>query len=453
MTTRPVNHPSHSPSHKSFFLAVAIIAVVAVAVALAGVLRSHGPFAEDSAVSASNVSAPGLFGNRSQPDADLQKLERAATDRPQDLSAQLTLASAYLQRVRETGDPALYQKAESVLSHAQSLDANSADVLASRGILALGRHDFAEALRLGKQALAIDSERARFYGVVADAQIELGQYDAAIASLQEMVNRKPDFASYSRIAYARELFGDPEGAIEAMGLAIEAGSTNAENVAWAQVQLGNLHFGLGRYADAARYYDASLERLPGYALATAGKAQVAAANGDLAAAATLYQAAFDRMPLPQYAIALGDIATIQGNTQDAERNYGLVRLIDKLYTANGANTDLELALYLADHDVSLDESLRKARTAYSARPSVHAADVLAWTLYKTGNLAEAQKYEAEALKLGTRDSLALFHAGMIEKAAGNRERATELLSQVVNVNPKFSLLYSATAASALAALR
>ncbi|HZC84335.1 MAG TPA: tetratricopeptide repeat protein, partial [Rubrobacter sp.] len=87
-----------------------------------------------------------------------------------------------------------------------------------------------------------------------------------------------------------------------------------------------------------------------------------------------------------------------------------------------------------------------------ARPSIHAADALAWTLYKTGNYKEAQKHSSEALKLGTRDPLKLFHAGMISKALGQRERAREYLQQAVDLNPHFSLLYSDDAAASLKAL-
>jgi tetratricopeptide (TPR) repeat protein len=97
--------------------------------------------------------------------------------------------------------------------------------------------------------------------------------------------------------------------------------------------------------------------------------------------------------------------------------------------------------------------LQKARSAYDARPSIHAADVLAWTLYKTGDYAEAQPYASEALKLGTRDPLKLFHVGMISKALGQKEQAQEYLQQAVDLNPNFSLLYGDTAAAALDELK
>jgi tetratricopeptide (TPR) repeat protein len=142
-----------------------------------------------------------------------------------------------------------------------------------------------------------------------------------------------------------------------------------------------------------------------------------------------------------------------GESEKAEEQYDLVRSIDKLLRANGVDTDLEIALFYADHDIDLQTSLEKARAAYDARPSIHAADALAWTLYKTGNYKEAREYSSEALRLETRDPLKLFHAGMISKALGEKEQARTFLQQAVDLNPRFSLLYADEAADSLNALR
>ncbi|HKH37100.1 MAG TPA: hypothetical protein VKA82_08025, partial [Rubrobacter sp.] len=170
-------------------------------------------------------------------------------------------------------------------------------------------------------------------------------------------------------------------------------------------------------------------------------------------AATHYQQAFNRMPLPEYAIALGDVYTEMGESEKAEEQYDLVRSIDKLLRANGVDTDLEIALFYADHDIDLQTSLEKARAAYDVRPSIHAADVLAWTLYKTGNYKEAQEYSSEALKLGTHDPLKLFHAGMISKALGEEVQARTYLQQAIDLNLHFSLLYADEAADSLRTLK
>jgi len=379
-------------------------------------------------------------------------LQQRIRENPKDFEAHINLADAYLQKVRETGDPSLYTKAEDLLDEAQKLDGQSPELFATRGTLDLARHDFRAALEHGTRALAYDPESAHYHGIIGDAQIELGMYDEAIDSYQEMVDSRPDFASFSRVAYARELYGDPEGAIEALQFALQAGSGTPENVAWAHVQLGNLWFTSGNLQEAQKAYGLSTRTVGAYAPALAGQAKVAAARGDLEQAATLYRQAFNRMPLPEYAIALGDVYAEMGDRRKAEEQYELIQSMDKLLRANGVDTDLEIALFYADHDMNLQTSLQRARAAYDARPSIHAADTLAWTLYKTGDYKEAQKYSSAALKLGTRDPLMLFHAGMISKALGHGEQARAYLQQAIDLNPHFSLLYADEAADNLKSL-
>jgi len=425
------------------------VALAAFAVILASSLLrvDEPPSGKDTATVTS------VAGTGSSTDRLIAGFQRQLKDDPEDFSSYVDLANAYLQKVRETGDPSLYAKAEDLLDHAEKIEPQNPELFATRGILALARHDFALALEFGERALALNPESARYYGIVGDAQIELGRYEEAIASYQKMIDHRPDFSSYSRVAHARELYGDPEGAIQAMQDVVDAGAPVPENKAWGYVQLGNLRFTTGQLQEAAKDYDLATKTLPNYPPALAGQARIAAARGELEDAAALYQQAFDRMPLAEYAINLGDVYTEMGERQKAAEQYDLVRVIDKLYRANGVNTDLEIALFYADHDMKLQTSLQKARAAYEARPSIHAADVLAWTLYKTGNYEEAQRYSSEALKLGTRDSLKLFHAGMIAKALGHDEQAQKYLQQAIDLNPHFSLLYSNTATAALEDLK
>src|SRR5919112_2845577 len=424
----------------------ALIPMLAVLATLA-LMRSERP-------SDQRVELPFDFRQTagSSTDTLISSLQDRIREHPKDFDSHIRLANAYLQKVRETGDPTLYTRTEDLLDNARKLEAQSPELFATRGSLDIARHDFEAALQNGTRALALDPENARYYGIIGDAQIEQGMYEEAIHSYQEMVDRRPDFDSFSRVAYARELYGDPEGAIEAMEFAVQAGSGTPENVAWAHVQLANLWFTSGNLEESQKAYELSTRTVGAYAPALAGRAKIAAARGDLEQAATLYQQAFNRMPLPEYAIALGDVYTEMGESEKAEEQYDLVRSIDKLLRANGVDTDLEIALFYADHDIDLQTSLEKARAAYDARPSIHAADALAWTLYKTGNYKEAHKYSSEALELGTRDPLKLFHAGMIAKASGQREQAREYLQQAVELNPHFSLLYSDRAAVSLKAL-
>ena len=101
--------------------------------------------------------------------------------------------------------------------------------------------------------------------MIRDAQIsKLGRYDEAVATFQQMINLRPDLTSYTRVSYARELYGDVPGAIDAMQSAAMAGAGRMENVAWTQTQLGNLSFNSGDLQSAKTHYEASLFTLDGY---------------------------------------------------------------------------------------------------------------------------------------------------------------------------------------------
>ena len=123
----------------------------------------------------------------------------------------------------------------------------------------------------------------------------------------------------------------------------------------------------------------------------------------------------------------------------------------RLLAANGVNTDLEIAIYDADHGDPA-RALEAARDEWARRRSVHVADALAWALYVNGRPEEAARYAGRALSLGTRNATFLFHAGMIERALGDDARALELLREALAVNPHFSILHAPTAERVVARL-
>jgi tetratricopeptide (TPR) repeat protein len=368
---------------------------------------------------------------------------------PDDVQSYAVLGAAYMQKVRDTGDPSFYAKAQAVLDEALKRDPQNVEALIGAGTLANARHQFGQALQLGEQAKAINPTVPRIYGVLADAQTELGQYDDAVQTLQTMIDMRPDLSSYSRISYARELHGDMEGAIEAMQEAVTAGGPATENSAWVRVQLGNLYFTQGDLAQAEQEYQGTLALLPDYVYAQAGLGRVRAAQGKLEEAIGLYQSAIARMPLPEFVIALGETQQAAGRAAEAAKQYDLVRAMEQLFKANGVDTDLELALFDADHGNDPAATLALARDAYARRPSVKAADTLAWALFKAGQLPEARRYANEALRLGTHDPLLLYHAGTIAQAQGDNVAARDWLTRALERNPNFSPLYAPQARQAL----
>ena len=386
-------------------------------------------------------------------DSLIQSLQEKLRANPQEWQAYSQLGLAYLQKAREVGDPTYYQKAEEALDKGLSTHEDDYVSVSASGALALARHQFHSALELGKKAKQINPDRAYAYGVIADAQIELGQYSEAVETLQAMVNLRPDMSSYSRISYVRELNGDIAGSMDMMQRAVDSGVPNAENTAWVRTQLGNLYFNTGNLDQAELEYELTLQNRPNYVYAMAGLGRVQAAQGHMDKAIQLLEKAVGIMPMPEFVITLGDLYQTMGQQEKADQQYKLVTTIEKLYRANGVDMDMEIALFNADHDQNMKETLALAQKAYVNRPSIHGADALAWALYKTGNYTEAQKYSQEALKLGTKDALKLFHAGIIALKLGDDAQARTYLEEALSINPHFSILYADQARQTLETLQ
>jgi tetratricopeptide (TPR) repeat protein len=438
-----------------------LVAVLAAVALISGALNIRPALENASgagAIEASGSSAvDSLVGLPERPETaldahirSLQETLRGDEERSKGLAATM-LGQAYLQKSRETGDPGYYPKAETLFQQALDRDGDDVDAMVGLGTLALARHQFAVALDWGEQARALAPYHAAAYGVIGDAQVELGRYDEAIETIQAMVDLRPDLSSYSRVSYLRELMGNREGALVAMEQAATAGSGYAENVAWVLVQLGNLRFDGGDLAGATSEYAAALAALPGYAPALAGQGRAAAAEGDLDRAAELYAEAVRSIPLPEYVVAYGDVLSAAGRQDEAKAQYALVEAIQRLYAANGVDTDLELALYTADHGrlEDLPRAVQQARAQVAARPSILAWDILAWTLYRSGDLDGAAAASKEALRLGTQNALMHFHAGMIAAARGETAEAITSLESALALNPHFSVRYASEARATL----
>lgn len=380
---------------------------------------------------------------------DIAKYYALVQENPDTIDAYVLLGSAYVQHVRERGDPADYSRAEAAFAEALRRDPDNVSALVGSGALALARHEFQKALEIGQRAVSIDPNHPGAYGVIADAQTELGMYEEAVESVQTMVDLRPDLASYSRVSYQRELRGQIDPAIEAMEAAYRAGGVATENTEYVRVLLGNLHFAKGDLATAEAIYEASLDTLPDFVWALSGLARVRAAEGQLDEAIDLYQRAVDRIPLPEFVIALGETQEAAGLPELAADTYELVEAIQALFEENGVNTDLDLALFIANHGDDPDAAVALARAAYEDQASIKAADALGWALFKANQLDEAERYAQEALRLGTRDGLFLYHAGMIAKARGDLDTAQARLSEAFEVNPHFSPLYEPLARAAL----
>jgi tetratricopeptide (TPR) repeat protein len=434
---------------RSLIVASTLAAIVVLAFLAGTALRSGGE-ALTGASGQSGAARPAFTTSE-----QIDSLQTRLAKRPDDTRSAIDLAGLYLQQARETGDPTWYVKAETLLGGVLEREPNNAEALAWMGALDLSRHEFSAALAWGLKAKALQPDLLATFPVLIDAYVELGRYDEAVAATDEFIRLRPDVRSYTRVAYLRELHGDRAGAIEAMLLALDTVREGSEAGAWTRVQLGNLYFNGGDLDAAEREYRRTLRALPDYAPAQAALARVVLARGDDQQAIDLLERASTRLPLPEYVIALGDVYSAAGKPQAAAEQYALVDAMTRLQQTNGVNTDLELALFAADHPTpgtTPEQVVAQAQAALERRPSIYAHDVLAWALYRARDYAAAQAEIDQALRLGTRDALLHFHAGMIAKARGDLDAARTHLATALAINPHFSILHAAEARAALAEL-
>jgi tetratricopeptide (TPR) repeat protein len=409
--------------------------------------RSSNPASEPSSSSAGELVAPGA-----STDQQIAALERDLSESPGNAELYAALGNEFLQKVRETGDASFYPRAATAFKQGARHNPHDAGILTGMGALALARHDFKGGLRDGLAAHAAAPLVVRPYGVIVDAQVELGRYDDAARTLQTMVDLKPNLASYSRVSYFRELHGDLPGALATMQLAVSAGGDAPENLAYVQTLLGNLQFERGSLREAELAYRLALARFPGYAPADAGVARVEAAQGRLGPAIRRYRSVVGRLPLPEYVVALGETELAAGRPAAGRSDLALVSVEERLLQQNGVNTDTELALFEANHG-NPGRAVMLGRRAWANAPSVRSADALGWALTRAGKPTAGLGWARKALALGSVDPAFLYHAGMTAKAAGRPDLARRWLTRSLAHNPRWSPLYAPEARRVLRGLR
>jgi tetratricopeptide (TPR) repeat protein len=341
------------------------------------------------------------------------------------------------QQARATGNPTLYPRVERELRAALELEPRSALALRGLAALAASRHRFAESLELAERAQALEPQVASVYGLIGDANLELGRYRKAFAAFERMSRLKPTASAYARVSYARELLGDVDGAIGAMELAIDASVGVAEPSAWSRTLLANLLLSQRRVIEADVRFREALAFVPDYPAALAGLAEIASSTGNLDRAAAHYRRAAAGAPVPEFAAALGDTLARLGRHADAERAWLRAQQLERLFAANGGRNLLETAEFDLNHDRNFRSALDRARRGRAERPSVEGDHVLAWALYKNDRCAEARPVSLRSLRLGTLDVDGLYHHSLIEKCLGNTAAAARYTAELLRIDPAY----------------
>jgi len=301
--------------------------------------------------------------------------------------------------------------------------------LTSKASVLLSQHQFQEALEAGQAALQIETHDAQVYGVLCDANVELGNYDEAVKMGDKMISIKPDLRSYARISYLRELYGDYKGAIEAMELAIAAGVPSHENTAWARHTLANLYLEYGDLKNAKIQLETCLAERPTYAFAIATLADIELEEGNIEAASQRIDEACALMPEFSFFVTKAKIQKEQGNEAafDKTRQELLVMLQED--TESGHNMSLETANIYLELFGDTDKALSAVTEEYEKRPNNNEVNKLMGTVYfQKGDYKNAQNYfeKASTTKWQAPELLCMKGIALCEN--GNYKKGKEVLA-------------------------
>ena len=325
------------------------------------------------------------------------------------------LASAYMQKARETADFDLNANADEAITRSLAVEPDNYDALKLRAKLQLTYHRFTDALETTRRAQEVRTDDHDVWGQITDALVELGDYKGAVKAAQKMADLRPDTSSYSRVAYLRSLHGDTEGAIQAMAAAVKAANPNdPEAAAWCGVQLGNELMNAGRLEAAERQFDDALRIFPHHPLALRAKAEARKTAGDIQGAIRISEQELANGDSADAAQMLGDLYTLLGRKDAALKAY------EKFESLEHENAVRErswrhMINYWLDHDRNLDHALALATREYEARKDIFTCDSLAWALFKNGRTADAKRLMNEALRTGSKDARINHHASLILK--------------------------------------
>ncbi|QNF31315.1 tetratricopeptide repeat protein (plasmid) [Adhaeribacter swui] len=373
--------------------------------------------------------------------AAIQGLQRKLREQPGDLKSKLLLAFAYMQEARVTGEhpyyyPAALQLVEEILDREPDDQVLMYEATVAKATIQLSLHQFAKALKTGKAALEINDRGAAVYGVLCDANVELGHYEEAIAMADKMASLRPDLKSYSRVSYLREINGDMPGAIEAMQLAVDAGFPGLEQTAWVTVTLGSLYEKTGDLKSAEAQYNQTLAQSPNYAFALGGLGRLAVKQKDYQTAEKLFTQAAGIIPEFSFQEELVRLYQQQGRTLKAQATMeDLLKGLEEDQEA-GHVVDLELANIHLHLGKDPAKALLYALKEYHRRPdNIDVCKALAEIYYQKRDYRTAATYLKKATRTSSQEASLVCLEGLITYHLGDQVQGAHLIQKSLVLNP------------------
>jgi tetratricopeptide (TPR) repeat protein len=385
----------------------------------------------------------------------IDEREKRLRTRPRDARSWAVLGAAYVEQGRRLADPAYYPRAEKALRRSLEVrPKGNTRALAGLAALANARRDFPAARRWGEAALKLEPRRWTTYPLLIDAYTGLGEHAAAKRTLDRLTELRSGPTVLARAAAVHRERGWREDAAASLADAAAGARTPAERAAYLE-QAGQLAWERGDFEDALRHFQEAVRLDPDQRAAQAGQGRALAALGRTTEALNAYRVALTKQPCPRYALELGELYESLGMPEAARVQYDLLRERVRGAAAGGADEELVLGQFEADHGDPRD-AVRRLRAEWRRQPGTEVADALGWALHRAGRHEEALRFAVRATEGehggGVRGAAYAYHRGMIERQLERYGAARRRLAEALRINPHFSPLHVPAARAALEAL-
>ncbi len=352
-----------------------------------------------------------------------------------DFSSLLKVIEVYIYEARVTGEhPHYYSAALNslnwMLENEKSLTKDQKfNALFYKATVLLSQHRFNDALATGKEALALNDYNSGIYGVLVDANVEIGNYEEAVKMADRMIEIRPDLRSYSRASYLREIYGDILGAKKAMIDAVKTGDPISEYTCWGLKTLGEIYESEGELDSAATCYEITLERRPNYPFGIAGLASINAKKGNIKKALKLYAEALEVLPEIGFNIDVANLKMSEGTLENKEATINKIEAMFKEDIESGHNMNLEYANFLYSFKNDYKSALELALTESKARPNnIDVNKSLAFIYYGLKNNENAMKHLKVAMATNKQDADLFYLKGLISNDS-------KMIQKSLNLNP------------------
>jgi tetratricopeptide (TPR) repeat protein len=367
------------------------------------------------------------------------------------------LGRLYLERADLVGDLGDYGSAIASLESAVSLAPEDRTAALRLAQASLAVHRFDEALGIASDLVTSDPTNAAALLVVADAEFELGDAEAAAETLHGVATLTGEIPEIlTRRAQHADAMGDVPTALgyaeEALRIA-DAEGVEPRRLAFHLTFAAHFLNDLGRYERAESLLNRAIAVDPSWSSSRATLGAVLISSGRLEEAFEAYQAAAALRPDPGTLATLGDLSTVMGDETRAEVFYAQVEPAATRTEVHQEAYRRTLAQYLADRDLEPERAVELARADVAQRSDPFGLDTYAWALYRAGDIEEARAQMEKVLGVGLSEPQVLYHSALIALAEGDEQRARVELAEALDKAPLFHPILAPHAQRLLDSLR